>query len=151
MASEMHLSLIAAMLRRGKPLDRASSALSLLALVIGLGPLLGFMALSTGAAVCIALLVCGLLQKYYALRVALDAELFASLADAPEQLQRRTAELDQALLWLGRKAEPAHSWEQRSQGALRLLRLQALWLGLQLLVALTAIVLMPWLSHIRFG
>ncbi len=151
MASEMHLRLIAVMLRRGKTLDRASSALSLLALVIGLGPLLGFMALSTGAAVCIALLVCGLIQKYYALRVALDAELLASLADAPEQLQRRTAELDQALLWLGRKAEPARSWEQRSQGALRLLRLQALWLGLQLLVALAAIVLMPWLSHIRFG
>ncbi|MBV7563048.1 hypothetical protein [Pseudomonas sp. sia0905] len=151
MASEMHLSLIAAMLRRGKTLDRASSALSLLALVIGLGPLLGFMALNTGASVCIALLLCGLIQKYYALRVALDAELFASLADAPEQLQRRTAELDQALLWLGRKAKPARSWEQRSQGALRLLRLQALWLGLQLMVALAAIVLMPWLSHIRFG
>lgn len=151
MASEMHLRLIAAMLRRGKTLDRASSALSLLALVIGLGPLLGFMALSTGAAVCIALLACGLIQKYYALRVALDAELFAGLAAAPEQLARRTAELDQALASLGRQGEPARSWEQRSQGAVRLLRLQALWLALQLLVALAAIVLMPWLSHIRFG
>lgn len=151
MASEMHLRLIAAMLRRGKALDRASSALSLLALVIGLGPLLGFMALSTGAAVCIALLGCGLIQKYYALRVALDAELLASLAAAPEQLDRRTAELDQALASLGRQIEPARSWEQRTQGAVRLLRLQALWLALQLLVALAAIVLMPWLSHIRFG
>lgn len=151
MASEMHLWLITAMLRRGKTLDRASSALSLLALVIGLGPLLGFMALSTGAAVCIALLVCGLIQKYYALRVALDAELFAGLAAAPEQLDRRTAELDQALASLGRQGEPARNWEQRSQGAVRLLRLQALWLALQLLVALAAIVLMPWLSHIRFG
>ncbi len=151
MASEMHLRLIAAMLRRGKALDRVSSALSLLALVIGLGPLLGFMALSTGAAVCIALLACGLIQKYYALRVALDAELFASLAAAPEQLDRRTAELDQALASLGRQIEPARSWELRTQGAVRLLRLQALWLALQLLVALAAIVLMPWLSHIRFG
>lgn len=151
MASEMHLRLIAAMLRRGKTLDRASSALSLLALVIGLGPLLGFMALSTGAAVCIALLVCGLMQKYYALRVALDAELFAGLAAAPEQLDRRTAELDEALASLGRQVEPARNWEQRSHGAVRLLRLQALWLALQLLAALAAIVLMPWLSHIRFG
>ncbi|OLU35130.1 hypothetical protein BVH03_00355 [Pseudomonas sp. PA15(2017)] len=151
MASEMHLRLIAAMLRRGKALDRVSSAVNLLALVIGLGPLLGFMALSTGAAVCIALLVCGLIQKYYALRVALDAELFTSLADGPEQLERRTADLDQALASLGRQVRPARSWEQRSQGAVRLLRWQALWLALQLLVALAAIVLMPWLSHIRFG
>lgn len=151
MASEMHLRLIAVMLRRGKTLDRASSALSLLAMVIGLGPLLGFMALSTGAAVCIALLVCGLVQKYYALRVALDAELFRTLAAAPEQLDRRTAELDQALSSLGRQGKPARSWEQRSHGALRLLRMQALWLVLQLLVALAAIVLMPWLSNIRFG
>ncbi len=151
MASEMQLQLVAGLLRQGKALDRLSGALTLLALVIGLGPLLGFMALSTGAAVCIALLLCGLIQKYYALRVALDAELFATLAAAPEQLERRTTELDQALLRLGRKAEPARSWEQRSQGALRLLRLQGLWLVLQLVVALAAIVLMPWLSHIRFG
>lgn len=152
MASEMQLQLVAGLLRRGKSLDRLSSGLTLLALIIGLGPLLGFMALTTGGAVCIALLICGLLQKYYALRVALDAELFTSLAAAPEQLDRRTAELDQALLLSGHKAtQGSRSWEQRSQGALRLLRLQALWLGLQLLIALAAIVLMPWLSHIRFG
>lgn len=152
MASEMQLQLVAGLLRRGKSLDRLSSGLSLLALIIGLGPLLGFMALTTGGAVCVALLICGLLQKYYALRVALDAELFASLAAAPEQLDRRTSELDQALLLIGHKAnQGSRSWEQRSQGALRLLRLQALWLGLQLLIALAAIVLMPWLSHIRFG
>lgn len=151
MASEMQLRLVAGLLRRGRSLDHLSGALTLLALVIGLGPLLGFMALSTGAAVCIALLMCGLVQKYYALRVALDAELFASLAAAPEQLDRRTTELDQALASLGRQNAPTRSWQQRSQGALRLLRLQALWLALQVLVALAAIVLMPWLSHIRFG
>lgn len=152
MASEMQLHLVAGLLRRGKPLDRLSGVLTLLALVIGLGPLLGFMALSTGAGVCIGLLVCGLLQKYYALRVALDAELFATLAAAPELLEKRTLELDQALLSIGLKTScAARSWEQRSQGALRLLRLQALWLSLQLLIALAAIVLMPWLSHIRFG
>lgn len=152
MASEMQLRLVAGLLRRGKSLDRLSGGLTLLALIIGLGPLLGFMALTTGGAVCVALLVCGLLQKYYALRVALDAELFASLAEAPEQLDRRTAELDQALLLIGHKANQGpRSWEQRSQGALRLLRLQALWFGLQLLIALAAMVLMPWLSNIRFG
>lgn len=152
MASEMHLHLIAGLLRRGKTIDRLSSALTLLALVIGLGPLLGFMALSTGAAVCVLLLACGVLQKYYALRVALDAELFAQAASDPTQLSRRTAELDEALTLLGHKAEQSQrSWTQRSEGALRLLRLQALWLGLQLFIALAAIVLMPWLSHIRFG
>ncbi|UCJ17628.1 hypothetical protein K5Q02_04400 [Pseudomonas sp. MM211] len=152
MASEMHLQLVAGLLRRGKAIDHLSSALTLLALIIGLGPLLGFMALTTGGAVCVLLLVCGLLQKYYALRVALDAELFSSLAAAPEQLDRRTAELDQALLMLGRKvSDSSRSWQQRSQGALRLLRMQILWFNLQLLVALAAIVLMPWLSQVRFG
>lgn len=152
MASEMQLQLIAGLLRRGRSLDRLSSGLTLLALVIGLGPLLGFMALTTGAAVCLALLGCGLLQKYYAVRVALDAELFTSLADAPEQLDRRTAELDAALLALGRKATTgSRSWEDRSRGAVRLLRLQALWFSVQLLVAVAAIVLMPWLSQVRFG
>ncbi|WP_225836766.1 hypothetical protein [Pseudomonas sp. MM211] len=148
----MHLQLVAGLLRRGKAIDHLSSALTLLALIIGLGPLLGFMALTTGGAVCVLLLVCGLLQKYYALRVALDAELFSSLAAAPEQLDRRTAELDQALLMLGRKvSDSSRSWQQRSQGALRLLRMQILWFNLQLLVALAAIVLMPWLSQVRFG
>ncbi len=152
MTDEMHLQLIAGLLRRGKALDRFSSALTLIALVIGLGPLLGFMALTTGGAVCVLLLVCGLLQKYYALRVALDAELFTHVSGDPTQLARRTAELDQALVMLGHKADQRfRSWDQRGQGALRLLRLQGLWLGLQVFIALAAIVLMPWLSHIRFG
>ena len=150
MASEMHLQLIAAALRRGRSLDRLSSGLSLLALVIGLGPLLGFMALSTGAAVSLALLVCGVLQKYFALRVALDADLFTQLAGDMQQLDRRTRELDQVLASLG-KPVLERSWEQRSRGALRLLRLQTLCFALQLLVATAAIALMPWLSQIRFG
>lgn len=150
MVSEMHLQLIAAVLRRGKAMDRLSSGLSLLALVIGLGPLLGFMALSTGAAVSLALLVCGLVQKYFALRVALDAELFAQLASDVQQLDRRTRELGQALVSLGKPAGE-RSWERRSQGALRLLRLQTLCFALQLLLAMAAILLMPWLSQIRFG
>lgn len=152
MATEMQLHLVAGLLRRGRSLDRLSSGLTLLALVIGLGPLLGFMALTTGAAVSVALLTCGLLQKYYALRVALDAELFASLAAAPHQLARRTAELDGGLLAIaGKTAESPRSWDERSRGAVRLLRIQACWFGLQFLGALAAIVLMPWLSQVRFG
>lgn len=151
MATEMQLHLVAGLLRRGRSLDRLSSGLTLLTLVIGLGPLLGFMALTTGGAVCVLLLVSGLLQKYYALRVALDAELFASLAAAPEQLARRTAELDGALLAVTGKATQGRTWDERSRGALRLLRWQVVWFSVQVLIALAAIVLMPWLSQVRFG
>lgn len=151
MATDMQLHLVATLLRRGVAIDRLSGALTLLALVIGLAPLLGISTPAMAAPVSALLVVFGLLQKMYALRVAIDAELFAHLATSPEQLDKHTAALDQALLALGQPRDKAgRTWEQRSQGALGLLRRQALWCGLQLLVALSAMLLMPWLSNVRF-
>ncbi|EJO94582.1 hypothetical protein A471_05776 [Ectopseudomonas mendocina DLHK] len=127
------LLLVAALLRRGRSLDLFSSALSLVAVIFGLAPWLGAPASLALALICTALLILGLAEKYWALRVALDAELFQRLAEAGEQLDSQTRALDQALQKLGlQNAQLAgRDWSLRAQGALGLLRKQALCLLLQ--------------------
>ena len=148
MATEMQLFTLASLLRRGKELDRLSGAVTLLGLAIGLAPLLGTAAQPLIALFCALLVLLGLVEKYWALRVALDAELFQRLADDAEHLALRTADLDQALTQLGLRPAnlAARSWDERSRGALRLLRLQALWLLAQLLLAVAILLGLPWLS-----
>lgn len=123
---------IAALLRQGRLLDRLSGALLLTGVVFGLGQLLLKRADPLLAAVCLALVLAGLVQKYLALRVAFDAELFARL----ESLS--LAELDAALLGLGLLApgRAGRPLTERSRGALRLLRRQALCVAGQGLFAL---------------
>ena len=130
------LLLVAALLRRGRSLDHCSSALSLVAVVFGLAPWLGSPASLMLALLCAVLLITGLAEKYWALRVALDAELFQRLAEAGEQLDSQTHALDQALQNLGlQNAQQAgRTWSLRSQGALGLLRKQALCLLLQIVI-----------------
>lgn len=130
------LLLVAALLRRGRSLDHLSSALSLVAVVFGLAPWLGVQASLGLALICTSLLIAGLAEKYWALRVALDAELFQRLAEAGEQLEQQTHALDQALQNLGlQNAQQAgRSWSLRCQGALSLLRKQALCLLLQVVI-----------------
>jgi hypothetical protein len=148
MATEMQLFTVASLLRRGKAMDRLSSALTLVALLLGLAPLLGATAQPLSAILCALLVLFGLTEKYWALRVALDAELFRHLAGDIERLPTRTAELDQALTGLG--LQPATStsrnWDERSRGALRLLRLQALWLLTQMFLAASIVLGLPWFS-----
>ncbi|WP_394235901.1 hypothetical protein [Pseudomonas anguilliseptica] len=148
MATEMQLLTVASLLRRGRALDQLSSVLSLVALLIGLAPLLGIQAQPLTALFCALLLILGLGQKYWALRVALDAELFQQLASRVDQLAVHTAELDQTLAQLKlQSAKPsARSWEERSLGALRLLRQQVLWLLAQLLLAVLIVLGLPWFS-----
>lgn len=130
------LLLVAALLRRGRSLDHLSSALSLVAVVFGLAPWLGVQASMGLALICTSLLIAGLAEKYWALRVALDAELFQRLAEAGEQLEQQTHALDQALQNLGlQNAQQAgRSWSNRCQGTLSLLRKQALCLLLQVVI-----------------
>lgn len=135
------LLLVAALLRRGRSLDHFSSALSLVAVAFGLAPWLGAPPSLMLALLCAALLVAGLAEKYWALRVALDAELFQRLAESGEQLDNQTHALDQALQNLGlQNAQQAdRSWSLRAQGALGLLRKQALCLLLQVTVVMLGI------------
>lgn len=131
------LLLVAALLRRGRSLDYFSSALSLVAIVFGLAPWLGTPPSLTLALLCASLLITGLAEKYWALRVALDAELFQRLAESGEQLDSQTHALDQALQNLGLQnaRQTGRAWSLRAQGALGLLRKQALYLLLQIVIA----------------
>lgn len=123
---------MAALLRQGRLLDRLSGALLLTGIVFGFGQLLLKHADPLLAAICLALVLVGLVQKYLALRVAFDAALFARL----EALSLE--ELDAALLGLGLlpPQRTGRSLAERSRGALRLLYRQALCVASQGLLAL---------------
>jgi hypothetical protein len=144
----MQLALVTGLLRRGRGLDLLSGALTLLALAYGLAPLLGAAHSPAASILCSLLVMFGLAQKYWAVRVALDADLFTHLAADAPRLRERTGELDQALLQLGLQKTTAvpRDWDDRCRGALRLLRLQAAWLLAQLLLALATLLATPWLS-----
>ncbi len=87
-----------------------------------------------------ASLLAGLAEKYCALRVRLDAELFALLAQGKLDL----ATLDRGLARLfGRAAPPpGRDWDTRAQGALRLAKRQLVAVAGQAL--LLAAALLPW-------
>lgn len=148
MISDMELHTVASLLRRGHSLDQLSTGLTLLAALLGLGQwLMGsvnpWLLLSS-----ITLFVLGVLQKYWALRVAFDADLFQRVADGTQPLAERTQALDQALGALG--LQPAErggrSWAERKHGALRLLRRQSLLLATQVALTLSFILASPWLA-----
>jgi hypothetical protein len=149
MHAEMELHVVIGLLLRGRSLDNLSSALTVLALGFALAaPLLisPFSVLAT--ALLLAVAVLGLMQKYWALRVALDADLFALLAKEPSRLTPSTQALDQALVSLGLLPTPprARSTSERSRGALRLLRAQALLLTSQVLLTTGAALNLTWLA-----
>ncbi|MFV3289245.1 hypothetical protein ACNFBR_10935 [Pseudomonas sp. NY11955] len=136
----MNLRVVASLLGRGKQLERLSDGLSLLALAYGLAPLLGAPLQPLASLLCGVLLALGVLHKYWAIRVAIDAELFAHLANSSD-LTADTQALDQALFELKLKPHTTQprAWPARSQAALGLLRRQAACLGLQLSLALATL------------
>ncbi|WP_350023420.1 hypothetical protein [Pseudomonas protegens] len=148
MSTEMQLYSVASLLRRGRALDQLSTGLTLLGGLYGLGQYLLTSVTLGGLLVSLALVLLGLVEKYLALRVAFDADLFQRVADAPTTLEHSTQALDQALSALG--LQPAQRggrpWDQRSRGALGLLRRQALLLAAQVLVILSVILVSPWLT-----
>ncbi|AVH36916.1 hypothetical protein AL532_11570 [Pseudomonas monteilii] len=140
----MNLRVVASLLGRGKQLERLSDGLTLLALAYGLTPLLGLPLAPLASVLCSVLLALGMLHKYWAIRVAIDAELFAHLANS-EDLAADTQALDHALFELKLKpqATDGRTWPARSQAALGLLRRQAVCLGLQLSLALATLLTLP--------
>ncbi|WP_025131582.1 hypothetical protein [Pseudomonas sp. PH1b] len=148
MSTEMQLHSVASLLRQGRALDQLSTGLTLLGALYGLGQYLLASVTLGGMLVSLALVLLGLVEKYLALRVAFDADLFQRVADAPAALEHSTQALDQALGALGllpleRAGRP---WNERSRGALGLLRRQALLLAAQVLVLLSLILASPWLT-----
>ena len=86
MPADMELQVVASLLRRGRSLDQLSTGLTLVGVAFGLAQLL----MASIAPICLLLslwmIILGLLQKYWALRVAFDADLFTLLAlvDQPD-------------------------------------------------------------------
>lgn len=125
MSDRLLMLTTASLLRRGRQIEFLSDGTTLIAVGLGLANLIS-------GWICASLVLLGLLQKYWALRVALDRDLFNGLAasDAPETL-------DTALRQLGlKKTADTRAWPARCQGALRLLRHQALAFTAQVLLAL---------------
>jgi len=148
MPADMELQMVASLLRRGRTLDQLSTGLTLLGVLFGLLQLLLITPVALGLILSAWLIVVGLLQKYWALRVAFDAELFELVARDADALPDRTQALDQALQNLG--LQPANragrAWAERQRGALKLLRNQAVLLAAQVLPTLAVILASPWLS-----
>ncbi|MDU9402367.1 hypothetical protein RTH46_07655 [Pseudomonas sp. zfem004] len=134
----MNLRVVASLLARGRQLERLSDGISLLAIACSLAPLFGLALPSPAHALCVVLLLIGLAHKYWAIRVALDAELFTHLATSSD-LPADTQALDRALHELRLKPSTSDNrdWPARSQAALALLRRQALCLAVQVLLVLT--------------
>ncbi|WP_460057086.1 hypothetical protein [Pseudomonas sp. S2_D06] len=148
MSIDMQLQVTASLLRRGDLLDRLSNGLTLLGALFGLSQsLLADQGFWSATCSC-GLLLLGLGQKYWALRVAFDADLFQRLAERAENLPEHTLSLDQALTTLN--LQPAEHggrpWSERITGALKLLHRQALLVAAQVLLTLFFILAGPWLN-----
>jgi hypothetical protein len=148
MSVDMELQVVASLLRRGRTLDQLSTGLTLLGASFGLLQWLLITPITLGLILSAWLIVVGLVQKYWALRVAFDAELFEVVARDSDALSDCTLALDQAFQNLG--LQPANRagrpWAERQRGALKLLRNQAALVGAQVVPILAAILASPWLS-----
>ena len=123
--SKLHLQLLATLLRRGVAIDRASSVLTVLALLLGLAACLGLEVNAWVLLVVLLLFLLGVIEKYWAQRVAIDAELFELLAQRADNFEVAGRELDIALHALNlAPAVVTRSLAERSRGALALLRWQ---------------------------
>lgn len=122
----IRMHVLAGFLRSGRVLDHASSGLLLGTFLLVLHPGSPLFAAGIGLA-----LLLSLIEKYFAWRVALDAELFAILLAYPEESEMFDASL---AAFLGRAEKPAlRSLQSRWEGARRLFYRQAAFFGLQAL------------------
>ncbi len=137
--SDLRLLSCARLLEQGQRLDQLSTSLSVVALAGALLVTIHYQLLLVAGLLVLTLLA-GALEKYWAMRVAFDAALFARLADAAD-LSAATVELDDGLLGLGLMpaANVGRDWTLRCNGAMGLLRKQGLALAVQLLLAVAAV------------
>jgi hypothetical protein len=119
-----------ALLRSGKTVDSASS-------IFLLGGLLLIAMKPVAPYAVLALLLLGFLEKYYAWRVTLDAELFALLGKSCNQGRVFDAALAACLV--REPPELPRSMEDRWRGARRLLLSQMIVCGLQGIAIVVAV------------
>jgi hypothetical protein len=84
-------------------------------------------------------LLCWLVERWFAARVAIDASLFRRLAGEPEDHWRRLDDLMGA--WGFRRACGGRSNADRTRGAIALWRRQAVALAMQLAILIAAVIL----------
>lgn len=146
MASEMQLHLVASLLQRGASLDHLSSVLTLLGLLAGIAPVLGLPVAPAVWVLAVVMLILGIAEKYWAQRVAIDAQLFPLLATKEDHFHDAAGQLDTALqeLGLAPKTATPRTPIDRSRGALRLLRRQVVCLGAQCFLMVAACIAAPW-------
>lgn len=151
MPIKMELQVVASLLRRGRTLDQLSTGLTLLGVLFGVLQLLLSTSVVLGQTLSAWLIVVGLIQKYWAIRVAFDADLFELVARDADALPDRTQALDQVLQNLGLQPvnRAGRPWAERQRGALKLLRNQAALAGAQVVPILAAILASPWLSFVE--
>jgi hypothetical protein len=145
MPIDMELQVIACLLRQGRAIDQLSTGLMLLGVLFGL---LQLLLINPVVLILSAwLIIVGLLQKYWAVRVAFDADLFELMSRDADALSDRTVALDHALknLCLQPATRASRPWGERQKGALKLLRNQTVLLCAQVLPTLVVILASPWL------
>lgn len=132
--------IVAAALKRGAMIHSASMAVTLTVAVILIGTAAALFRppVGVGALWLVAAFLLGAIEFWLAARVAFDADLFTGLARESGDL----AGFDRAMTGLGLMptSKMGRPMTARAQGALRLMKLQALVLGLQIIgVALAAL------------
>jgi len=132
------LVLINNLLKQGKNIDIASTLITIIAIVICCIPLLLQKTAFIGTSGLFAMLVfcLWLIQKYYAIRISIDMNLFAYLAIHSQSANERINELDDCLTHLKLKKKANHNWSERQRGALNLIKKQIVFFAGQVILFL---------------
>ncbi|MBN6152606.1 hypothetical protein JR065_19925 [Xanthomonas sp. AmX2] len=137
MNTRLQLRTMAALLRQGRPLDRLSALLLVVALLLAAWFAGGERA---AAVLCLLSVPAALLQGYWAARVGLDLSLLDAVLEETD-IDQAGSDLDAALHRLGLlpRLPPARDWSARWRGMRRLLRWQLASVALQSLLVLLAV------------
>ncbi|SIS96577.1 hypothetical protein [Neptunomonas antarctica] len=140
MSQQMSVLLQVSLLKCGVAIDRTSLGFTLLSIVMSF--LQRSLLINTFQMIAFGIIVLvGIMQKYYAIRVSIDAEIFAQLVPLitarrevkAGEIESELQDLDSAMLHLGliKANEGTRSLRDRCQGAFRLFKGQVACLSIQ--------------------
>lgn len=139
---QINLLTTAFLLAKGKMIDSFSIVLTTIFLITSL--LLVYIdSNKLLSVISLAIFFIGVIEKYYAIRTQLDAELFNLLAKHPAHSAENLRHLDNTLSSLGllKKARSATTLISRQHGAIWLLKKQVCCCLIQVILALSLIIL----------
>lgn len=156
MSSLVKLATQVSLLKRGKALNQLSlwmTFFGVLLMVMG-----NYLSLDNGQLIgWFIIVITGLIQQYYALRVSLDADLFSCVAasiqrcvdsEQPNSLELSLQALDSQLTTLGLKkpSQTGQTLDARFEGAMRLLKGQLFCTLIQAILLVTLLACIGWAS-----